>query len=202
MLPGLPPYLIYLHGFKSSPASYKAQYLQGLLERHDWADHFSAPLLDYRPRRAMEQLQQQVEQRLRKFNITLIGSSLGGYYATFLVEKYGVSAVLINPAVAPYRMMAENLGMHQNYHTQQPFEITRNEVEQLRQLEVPGPLRTDNYLVMLQTGDETLDYREAAAKYADCSPLISSGGSHGFDHFDRVVPDILAFAGIEFNSDP
>lgn len=202
MLPDLPPYLIYLHGFKSSPASYKAQYLKGLLERQGRADLFSAPLLDYRPRQAIEQLQQQVEQRLRKFNITLIGSSLGGYYATFLVEKYGVNAVLINPAVAPYRMMAENLGMHHNYHTRQPFEITRKEVDQLRQLEVTGPLRSGNYLVMLQTGDETLDYREAAAKYADCNPLISTGGSHGFDHFDSVVPDILAFAGIEFNSDP
>ncbi|MCF7981060.1 MAG: esterase [Pseudomonadales bacterium] len=194
-----PPYLIYIHGFNSSPDSYKAEYLRRYLAQMGWQDNYLVPALDYRPIEAMIQLTQFVEQRLPNFNITLIGSSLGGYYATFLTERYGVNSVLINPAVAPYRMMQENMGVHHNYHTEMAYEITPLEVEQLRQLETFQLKQANKYLVLLQTGDNTLDYREAEIKYAAAKLVVQDGGSHGFENFDRVVPEILHFAGMEDN---
>ncbi|MCB1661850.1 MAG: esterase [Pseudomonadales bacterium] len=199
MLPALAPYIIYIHGFNSSPASFKAAYLKNYLSQIGCAESYVAPALDYRPQLAIEQLCELIEQYLSKFNITLIGSSLGGYYATYLTEKYGVNSVLINPAVAPYRMMAQALGKQRNYHTQQRYDITQREVDQLRQIEQLELTDPNKYLVLLQTGDDTLDYREAAHKYANSKLIIRQGGSHGFDHFDQAVPDILHFAGLVIN---
>lgn len=210
----LPPYLVYLHGFNSSPASFKAQYLDDFLTRQGWQEYYSIPKLDYRPAKAIAQLREIIESRLTNYRITLIGSSLGGYYATYLTEHYGlmegngltercglteryeVNSVLINPAVSPYRMMAANLGRHANYYTDEEYMITQDEVEQLRQLEVRELSHPERYLVLLQTADETLDYRDAARKYQQCQLTIQEGGSHGFDQFDRVVPAIMAFSGL------
>ncbi len=194
------PLLIYLHGFNSSPASHKARYLEEYLASRGRVDHYLVPALDYRPAQAIESLEKIIKQRQNDCNITLIGSSLGGYYATFLTEKFGVSSVLINPAVAPYRMFAENLGRHENFYTGESYEITPNEVQQLREIETQGLRNPALYRVLLQTGDETLDYREAASKYEACSQDIQRGGSHGFDDFDTVVPEILAFAGLTNNA--
>lgn len=199
MLQTLPPFIIYIHGFKSSPASFKARYLTEFLDKHGLSANYFVPELSHSPAQAITLLQKELENRLANFNITLIGSSLGGYYATFLTERYGVNSVLINPAVAPYRMLADNLGIHHNYHTQRQFEITRHEVDQLERLEIDAIRQPEKYMVLLQTGDEALDYSEAAEKYAACNPVIEQGGSHGFDNFERVVPKILAFAGMGIN---
>lgn len=206
MSSALPPYLIYLHGFNSSPASFKAQYLDRFLTQHGWQGNYSIPKLDYRPAKAIAQLEEMIKSRWLNYNITLIGSSLGGYYATYLTEHYGltegygINSVLINPAVSPYRMMADNLGTQVNYYTDEAYIITDREVEQLRQLEVSELADPHRYLVLLQTADETLDYREAASKYRQCNLTIQEGGSHGFDQFDRVVPDIMAFSGLDIYS--
>ncbi len=200
MLKPAVPFIIYIHGFNSSPASHKAQYLAAYLKAKGWTDNYLAPVIDYQPQRAIESLVKIIEKRQDEFNITLIGSSLGGYYATFLTEKLGINSVLINPAVAPYRMLANSLGMHENYHTGERYQITRAEVDQLQILETGGLICPERYQVFLQTGDETLDYREAAQKYALCRQKIEQGGSHGYDNFDTVVPEILAFSGIKKTS--
>lgn len=191
--------VIYIHGFKSSPLSFKAQYLVRVLASINRSDSLRVPALDYRPKEAIGLLVGLIEQYREDHKITLIGSSLGGYYATFLTEKYGIASVLINPAVAPYRMMAENLGWQQNFHTAERYELTQREVEQLRRLETEQLVYPELYRVYLQTGDETLDYREAAKKYRSCNPVIETGGSHGFDDFEKVVPEILQFAGIKMS---
>jgi predicted esterase YcpF (UPF0227 family) len=92
--------------------------------------------------------------------VTLVGSSLGGFYATWLAEKHGLKAVLINPAVHPHRDLRVFLGVQQNLHTGEKYELTESHLAQWEQLFVPAITPT-RYLLLVETGDELLDYREA-----------------------------------------
>ncbi len=123
----------------------------------------------------------------------IVGSSLGGFYATYLSQKYQIPAVLINPAVAPYRLLQNYLGWNRNYHTQQRFLLQSHHIDELKALEPkqinqPGLLR-----VLLQTADETLDYTWAEAYYQGCDLHIEQGGSHAFENFSLHCSDILGF---------
>lgn len=191
--------LIYLHGFNSSPASYKAQYLADYLTRRGAEKQYLVPALDYSPAEALRQVQQIIEAHQSNADITLIGSSLGGYYATSLVEQYGLRAVLINPAVYPYRLLKHYLGINQNYHNGAEHEMKPEYLQQLLDMEVKSLAQPQSYLVLLQTADETVDYRHAAEKYSQTQLVIEQGGSHGFDNFDQVVPQILDFAGLRIH---
>jgi len=125
----------------------------------------------------------------------LIGSSLGGYYATWLAERHGVKAALINPAVSPWRYLErEFLGWHRNLYTGEEYEVTPRQVESLRRLEVERLSRPRDFLLLAQTGDEVLDYRLAVEKYAGARQVIEEGGSHAFDNFEAVLPLIFDFA--------
>jgi uncharacterized protein len=189
--------LIYLHGFNSSPASYKARYLQGYLQAKGLADRLLVPELNHQPVKAVQIVRQLIETSLPDADITLIGSSLGGYYATTLAEQYKLRAVLINPAVYPYRLLRNYLGMNRNFYTQIEYEVKPEYMQQLLDMDVPQVTCPRDFLVLLQTADETLDYRDAAEKFYDAQLVIEPGGSHDFDQFDKVVPDILQFAGLE-----
>jgi len=127
-------------------------------------------------------------------NIILIGSSLGGYYSTWLVEKYGLRAVLINPAVRPYELLADMLGEQGNYYSDEKYELTGEHLDQLLALNCVKLQDASRYLLLTQTADETLDYREGVEKFRDSPMLVQQGGSHGFDQFELVIPSILAFA--------
>jgi predicted esterase YcpF (UPF0227 family) len=95
----------------------------------------------------------------------VVGSSLGGYYATWLAEKRGVSAVLVNPAVRPYELLRPALGVQKNLHTGKEYEFTERHLAELAALEVPAITRPERYLLMVETGDEVLDYTQAVARY-------------------------------------
>lgn len=192
----LQPCLIYVHGFNSSPASYKARCLGDYLRQQGMADHYLVPELDHRPAKALAGLRQIIAARRQAADITLIGSSLGGYYATTLAEQYGLRAVLINPAVYPYRRLKDYLGINRNFYTQAEYEMKPEHMQQLLDMEVQQITQPQRYRVLLQTADETLDYREAAEKFRAAEPLIEQGGSHGFDDFDKEIPGILQFAGL------
>jgi len=188
--------LIYLHGFNSSPSSFKARYLNDYLGQRGCIDQYLVPELDVCPAAALAQLQKIIETHQCNADITLIGSSLGGYYATSLAEQYKLRAVLINPAVYPYRLLRHYLGINRNYHTGAEYEMKPEYMQQLLDMEAKQLSQPQRYLVLLQTADETLDYRDAAEKYSDTQLLIEQGGSHGYDDFDKVVPQILQFAGL------
>ncbi len=128
-------------------------------------------------------------------HITLIGSSLGGYYATFLAEKHGLKAVLINPAVLPDRDLEQFLGPQRNLYTGEPYELTPAHLAEMRALSVPRITRPERYYLLVQTGDEVLDYREAVRYYAGAKQCVIEGGDHGFHDFEREIPEILRFAG-------
>lgn len=187
--------LIYIHGFNSSPQSYKARVLQDYLQAHLPQLRYYCPALSDRPDQAIEQLQGLVESSLDDIPL-LIGSSLGGYYATWLACRYGLRAALINPAVRPYDLLVKYLGPNRNYHTDEEFVLTEEHMEALRRLETQAGPCYEELDVYLETGDETLDYRDAEAKYARARQYIFPGGSHAFVNFEGHLSDILERLGI------
>lgn len=187
------PLFIYIHGFNSSPESFKARFFKDWMIRQGRGDEVLVPHLPHWPAKAAALLEKLIEEHSDR-NITLIGSSLGGYYSTWLVEKYGVRAVLVNPAVRPYELLADMLGEQGNYYSDERYELTRDHLDQLLAINREVLHYPDRYMLLTQTGDETLDYREAVEKFSESPQLVQAGGSHGFDQFEHVIPAILAFA--------
>jgi hypothetical protein len=187
--------LIYIHGLNSSPASSKAQLLKSRLEAMGRGAEFIAPALPHYPAQAAALLDALAD---RHPGAALVGSSLGGYYATYLAERHGLKAVLLNPAVHPYDLFAGHLGPQQNLYTGERYEITMRHVEELRALEVAS-ITPARYLLIVATGDETLDYRAAVDRYRGCRSIVIEGGDHGLSDFADYLDTVLEFCGV---SDP
>ena len=187
--------LIYIHGFNSSPASYKACALKQQLEVLGKGSAFSCPALPDRPAQAIELLEGELG-GTRSQPVTLVGSSLGGYYATYLAEKFAVKAVLVNPAVRPYEGLRAYLGLQKNLYSGETYELTQQHLDELKALDVDRPTRMDRYYLMVTTGDEVLDYRVAVQKYAGARQLVVQGSDHGFAEFADYLDSVLAFAAI------
>ena len=184
--------ILYIHGLNSSPASRKAQQLLAAMQRIGLQAQLRMPALHHHPRQAMAQLQAAVADLGRPL---LVGSSLGGYYATFLAEQHGLDALLINPAVRPHRLFGGKEELQTNYYTGETWLLTHDHVAALAELEMPEPRDAKRYRVWLQTADETLDYRQAEAFYAGCTLDIQEGGDHSYQGFARRIPEILGLAG-------
>ncbi len=192
------PVYIYVHGFNSSPASWKAQLLKQALQQRGLGERFRCPELSHWPQQAMEQLSAELDQ-LAGEQVVLVGSSLGGYYSSYLVEKAvqrgeSLRAVLVNPAIRPYDLLRDWLGDTSNIYTNEQYELTDEHLQQLLALDSPAPVDPAKYLLLVQTADETLDYRQAVDKYRDSPQFVQPGGSHGFDRFEQLIPAIFAFA--------
>lgn len=187
-----PPTLLYLHGFNSSPASKKAQQLIRACERLGIADQLRAPALRHHPRDAMHQCEQAITELGAPL---LIGSSLGGFYATYLTARHGLKALLINPAVRPHALFDGNLGPQQNLYSGEIWQLTLDHIHALAELEVSPPTDPQRFQIWLQTGDETLDYRQAEDYYRACALRIQPGGDHSYQGFAQQLPALLAFAG-------
>jgi len=184
--------LIYIHGFNSSPASFKARLLRERLALFGRADEFIAPALPHSPAAAAALLADLVHAHPQA---ALVGSSLGGYYATWLAEQCGLRAVLVNPAVRPYELLAGYVGPQKNLHTAEDYDFTPQHVDELRALEIDA-ITPQRYLLMVETGDEVLDYRRAVEKYRGAQQLVVEGGDHGFSDFANHLDRVLAFAGM------
>ena len=187
--------LLYIHGFNSSPASFKANVLRERLTQLGRADEFLCPALPHRPAQAMALLENMVQQHDMN-NITLIGSSLGGFYATYLVEKYGMRALLLNPAIAPQTGLRAYLGPQKNLYTDEAYELTEQHIVELEQLNVPQLSDISRYFLITATGDEVLDYREGVARYRGAQQIIINGSDHGMGDFAHYLDKILVFAGV------
>ncbi len=184
--------LIYIHGFNSSPASFKARVLQAALAERVPGATFLAPALPPSPTAATRLLEALV---LAHPQAILVGSSLGGYYAGWLAERYDLRAVLVNPAVRPYELLHGHVGMQTNLYTSEQYEFTAAHIEELRALE-QARVTPARYLLMLETGDEVLDYRQAVARYAGAQQYVIEGGDHGFGDFAEHLEVVFAFAGL------
>lgn len=192
--------IVYLHGFRSSPASVKATTLARAVEALPPLVHprYLVPALHHDPARAIADVlgilrEQGVDEAAE---LTLVGSSLGGYYATHLAERLGARAVLVNPAVRPYDDLQPYVGAQTNLYTGETFVVTPAHFAALAALRVTKITRPERYLLLVQTGDEVLDYREAVALYGGAWQHVEGGGDHGFQRFEAQIPVILRFAGV------
>ena len=192
----MPSLLIYLHGFNSSPLSLKAQQMITYCRVHRPDIKVIAPQLPSYPAEASEYIEQLIEQYNADYTIGIVGSSLGGYLSTWLSERYQLSAVLVNPAVKPYQLLADYLGPQQNPYSGENYVLETKHIEELKALEVIHITQPQRLWVLLQQGDEVLDYRQAALKYAQCRLTIEANGDHGFCDFERFPATILQFLGL------
>ncbi|MEH6557772.1 MAG: YqiA/YcfP family alpha/beta fold hydrolase [Oceanicoccus sp.] len=186
------PLLIYIHGFQSSCQSEKAQETRLFLEKNSLPIDFAAPTLSNYPLESYRQLQQLIEQNQSR-QIALMGSSMGGFTATALAQHYGLSAVVINPAVRPYELMSSFLGPNKNPYTGIAFTLQDQHVKELQQMEVRKISDPSRLMVLLQTGDEVLDYQKAVEFYRDCPQIVEKGGDHRFQNFEKHLPDVIKF---------
>jgi predicted esterase YcpF (UPF0227 family) len=192
--------IVYLHGFNSSPQSLKARLVEARMADLDRLDLLACPALPHSPKEAIATIE--VLLPPDPSGVTFIGSSLGGFYATHLAEKHGAKAVLVNPAVKPDVLLAPLVGEQRNLHTDQRWMLTQAHIEELAGLDVEPITRPERYLLLVETGDEVLDWRQAVAKYTGARQVIVEGGDHGFSSFTDHIDDILRFAGVLAPPDP
>ena len=180
--------ILYIHGFASSGLGAKARQV-----REFFGIEALAPSLPYVPDLAIDTLNQIIEWGLRKEEaIGLMGSSLGGYYALYLAERHGLPAVLINPSIRPWETLAAHTGSGTNYYDGARFEWTPKHVESLKKYRT-SPSDQKRYLLMLQTGDEVLDYRVALEFLPEAEKIVEEGGDHTFVGFESKLPAIERF---------
>jgi predicted esterase YcpF (UPF0227 family) len=185
--------IVYLHGFNSSPQSDKARQFRQYMEERGRAREFSCPRLPHRPDAAAAVIETELTRHSRD-GIALVGSSLGGFYATWFAEKYGVRAVLINPAIDPHVGLRAFLGPQQPYHGGEGYDLTEEHLREWERLFVPK-VHPERYLLLVETGDEVLDYRVAVRKYRGAKQVVVQGGDHSLGSFPEHLPLILDFAG-------
>lgn len=183
--------IVYLHGFNSSPYSGKALQLGDYLLGLGRGDEYFCPVLSNSPREAIAQVETRLEGNTQP--VTLVGSSLGGFYATYLAEKQGWKAVLVNPAVHVHVLLRVALGPQTNWHTGEQWVLTEDHLAELAAMDVARITQPERYLLMVQTGDEVLNYRDAVSYYAGARHIIEDGGDHGFVGFERHLSTILDF---------
>ena len=189
--------IIYLHGFRSAPASIKAQALKARMVERGLADRFWCEQLPVSPRAAIALAEAGIARaRAAGLAPTVVGSSLGGYYATWLAERHDLQAVLVNPAVVAPLELGAYVGMQDNMYTGERFEFTHGHIDELRALEVPVITRPERYWLLVETGDEVLDYRHAVDKYAGARQTVLQGGDHGFSRWGDYLDAVIAFAGL------
>ena len=180
--------LVYLHGFNSSPGSHKAQVMQRFMEERGLGAQYACPALPPLASDALKTIEPLVRQ-----DTCLVGSSLGGFYATYLAEKHRLKAVLINPAIDPHVGLRAYLGTQKNLHTGEPYELTQAHLDEWERLYVPR-VTPGRYLLLVETGDEVLDYRRAVERYAGAEQVVVPGGDHSLQSFPQHLSRILEFS--------
>jgi predicted esterase YcpF (UPF0227 family) len=184
---------VYLHGFISSPASRKAVMLGDYVANYAAGLGCRVPVLGDRPAVGLQQALDACD-GVASEDLTLVGSSLGGFYATVIAERIGCRAALLNPAVHPHRHFHRFLGPQTNLYTGETFELTEGHVQDLRDMDVAAITRPERYWLFVETGDEVLDYREAVAYYAGALHDVVTGGDHSLTTFPERIPEIVAWA--------
>ncbi len=191
--------ILYLHGFRSSPFSFKAQLIGERMAELGRAADYHCPQLPASPRAAIE-LALQVAAQCPSPKLTVIGSSLGGYYATWVAEQLGCRAVLLNPAVKAARDLESQVGVTTAYHSNQPFEFKHEYIAELAALAIERITHPERYYLIAATGDEVLDWREMVAHYPGARQTVIDGSDHGLSGFDAWLDQVLTFAGVPGNA--
>lgn len=189
------PVILYLHGFRSSPRSYKARVVHAWMARLGRAHELICPQLPASPKAAMELVLTLAERHAKRGpdQLAIVGSSLGGFYATWLAERFGCRAALVNPAVDPLKDLDKHVGVTTAWHSNEPFEFRREYIDELADLKVAAITRPERYFLLAATGDEVLDYRDMVAHYAGAHQHVIQGGDHAVSDFERYVDEVMAF---------
>lgn len=186
-------HLLYLHGFRSSPRSTKAQKMAARVrERHPQVQWW-CPQLPASPRAAMDMVMQGIAQ-WPKEAMAVAGSSLGGFYATYVAEATGCRAVLLNPAINPARDLAHHTGEQTAWHDpSERFVFEPAFVDELRSLECGSLARPENYFAVIAKGDEVLDWREMTGRYPGATIKLLEDSDHALSDFDRHIDEVFEF---------
>jgi hypothetical protein len=188
-----PTHLLYLHGFRSSPQSTKARHVAAWMHAHRPDVVWWCPQLPPSPREAMEQVAQRVAGWPARTS-AVIGSSLGGFYATWVAERFGWRAVLLNPAVFPARDLARHIGEQRSWHDpQERFYFRPEYVDELRALDAGPITRPQRYFAIVAQGDELLDWREMVARYPGATIKLLEGSDHALSDFGAHLGDVIDF---------
>lgn len=184
--------LLYIHGFNSSARSGKALELGDWLNQRGLGEAYVCPDLPHRPAEAIQLLEGLIA--ASDVPVKLIGSSLGGFYATWLAEQHNIKAILVNPCVACHTKLAGMVGqMQKNWHSGEEYLFSPEHAAELNVYAVASITRPERYLLLAETGDAVLDYREAVGYYAGAQQVVLEGGDHSFSRFTDSIPAILAF---------
>ncbi|MBL8352089.1 MAG: alpha/beta fold hydrolase [Burkholderiaceae bacterium] len=189
-------HLLYLHGFRSSPASFKARRMAAWLQQHRPDVHWWCPQLPPSPAAAWALISDGIG-RWPRDDMAVVGSSLGGFYATAVAEATGCRAVLLNPAVDPARDLAAHIGEQTQFHDAAEHFFFRAEfIGELRALAPAAITRPGRYAAVVAKGDELLDWREMCARYAGATIRLLDGSDHGLTDFDDHLPFVLHILGL------
>ena len=189
-------HLLYLHGFRSSPQSAKARQMANHVARHHPGVTFWCPQLPPSPRAAMEMVAEGVAGWPGDAT-AVVGSSLGGFYASWVAHHAGCPSVMLNPAVHPARDLARYIGEQTTW--QNPAERFFFLPEYIGELQALG---THNLppaapeLVIIAQGDEVLDWREMAGRYPHARQMVQAGGDHALSNFSDYLPAVVEFLGL------
>ena len=183
--------IIYAHGFNSSSSSYKARLLAKLIQEQGSKVDFWCPNLPHWPQEAVEVLRSKIKTRPIN-DVVLVGSSLGGFYATHLSEHLGCRSIIINPAITPHTGLINYVGPQKNLYTHEQYEFTSQHLEQFEAMYTPELKSPEKLFLMHTTGDELLDWRVAVHYYKKSKRLIVSGSDHGFSNFEDYVDIVLS----------
>ena len=187
--------ILYLHGFRSSPKSRKAQHLLALMRARGLEGDYLCPQLPASPRAAAE-VALAAAQLEPTEQLALIGSSLGGYYATWLAERLGCRAVLLNPAIRPYEDLKAHLGRQPVFYSDASIEMKPEYLDELLALEVPRITHPGLFFLVAATGDQVIDWRTMVERYAVCRQRVIEGSDHELSDFAHYAAEVLAFCGV------
>jgi predicted esterase YcpF (UPF0227 family) len=189
-------HLLYLHGFRSSPLSAKAVKMAAAVQACHPAVHWWCPQLPPSPRQAMAMLMAGIA-GWPQGSMAVVGSSLGGFYATWIAARTGCPAVLLNPAVQPARDLARHIGVQSAWHSpQETFFFQPEFVQELRELDAGTLSRPERFYTLIAKGDELLDWREMSARYAGSQGQLLEGGDHALSDFDEHMAGVLRFLSL------
>ena len=188
-------HLLYLHGFRSSPQSTKARKVAAWVAAHHPEVTWHCPQLPASPRAAFALVEASIAAWPRD-RMGVIGSSLGGFYATTVAERTGCRAVLLNPAIEPARDLARSIGETTAWHSDEPFEFRAEYIDELRALALPQPTRPERYFAVIAKGDEVLSWQEMQGRYPGARIKLLDGSDHALSDFDDHLPEAMRFLGL------
>jgi predicted esterase YcpF (UPF0227 family) len=187
--------LVYLHGFRSSPRSSKAvmtgEGIKAISSPENLIEWYCPQLLAS-PKESMAMVEDHIN-RTGADRIVVVGSSLGGFYANYLAEKYDCKAVVLNPAVRAARELAPHVGMMTAYDSDEPFDFRPEYIDELRSLQVEKISNPSRYFLIAAKGDELLDWQEMVSFYPGAKHLVLEGSDHGIADYADHLPQVLKF---------